>query len=181
MELATTEAGTGFQREFPMTKRKQKGFTLIELMIVVAIIGILAAIAIPAFIEYINSGKGTESDLNLNKIAKSAKIYRQKNASYPTGTQAAIPATDPCALANGVHPQGTFAALRDDPGPFMDLDFVIGDAFRYSYAYDGGGADYTASAIGNLDCDATSKTALAIGTVDPQGNPETQFSSDGTD
>ncbi len=53
-----------------MTKQSQKGFTLIELMIVVAIIGILAAIAIPAYQDYTVRSKVTEG---LN-IASSAKV-----------------------------------------------------------------------------------------------------------
>ena len=63
-------------------RKNEEGFTLIELMIVVAIIGILAAVAIPAFMDYMKKSKKTEASLQLNKIAKNSKAYFITNARF---------------------------------------------------------------------------------------------------
>jgi type IV pilus assembly protein PilA len=72
-------------------KRVQQGFTLIELMIVVAIIGILAAIAIPQYAEYTNRARVSEG-LQLAAGAKTATAeYYSANNKWPNGnTEAGV-------------------------------------------------------------------------------------------
>lgn len=63
-------------------RKKDKGFTLIELMIVVAIIGILAAIAIPNFLRYQAKTKQSEAKTNLGSIFTSQVTYFGENDTY---------------------------------------------------------------------------------------------------
>src|SRR5258706_2423632 len=63
-----------------------QGFTLIQLMIVVAIIGILAAVAIPAFMKYIRRSKTVEATMNLRKVFDSSVSYYEAEHATSTGT-----------------------------------------------------------------------------------------------
>ena len=62
-------------------KEGQKGFTLIELMIVIAIIGILAAIAIPQFVSYRQKGYNTDAKGELKSFYTACQAYYADNAS----------------------------------------------------------------------------------------------------
>ncbi len=78
---------------------KQKGFTLIELMIVVAIIGILAAIAIPAYQDYTIRARVTEG-LEMASSAKLAVSETSMTNNALPATQVATGYTSPAATAN---------------------------------------------------------------------------------
>jgi len=64
-------------------RKNEKGFTLIELLIVVAIIGILAAIAIPQFAAYRTRGYNSAANSDLRNAKTALEAYFAENQAYP--------------------------------------------------------------------------------------------------
>lgn len=74
---------------------RRKGFTLIELMVTVAIVAILATIGIPAYVDYVKRGKITEATANLADMRVKLEQYFQDNRTYlnacTAGSSTAVP------------------------------------------------------------------------------------------
>ncbi len=63
--------------------RNQKGFTLVELMITVVIVGVLASVAIPLYQANVKRAKGSEAEAALGTIRTALRVYYAENATYP--------------------------------------------------------------------------------------------------
>lgn len=94
-------------------KSLKKGFTLVELMVVIVIIGILAALAIPRFLGATNKTKATEFKPILKQIYTLEEAYKQENPSGKYGTLQAIGFDSPGANAYFNYGQGKNVVTAD--------------------------------------------------------------------
>jgi len=126
----------------------QAGFTLLEIMVVLVIIGVMAAIVAPRFIERADEAKVTATRSQMSNIAQALKLYRLHSSHYPTTSEGLAVLTQ-----SGKNGKRYMDSLPKDAwgNDFVYLSpGVHGDFDLLSYGADGrpGGAEFDAD-IGN--------------------------------
>jgi prepilin-type N-terminal cleavage/methylation domain-containing protein len=160
-------------------KRFSQGFTLIELMVSVAIMGVLSSVAIPAFGRLINRSKTAETSGNLDAMFKNAAAY-YTSESAPQGQTSSVAGhcTVDDAVPSPAFPTKFKQRFAGDPS-FQALGFSVADYVYYSYGLASGGGVgqcshgpsdanlYTFFANGDLDGDGIYSTYELAAGSDP--------------
>lgn len=89
-----------------------KGFTLVELMIVIAIVAILVALAVPSYSRYIRKSNRGEAQQLLMNWANNQEIWRANNTEYATLAQLPAPSSDRYNFDLATTPNATTFTLR---------------------------------------------------------------------
>lgn len=139
-------------------QRRSSGFTLIEIMVVIVILGVLAALIVPKVLERPDEARGIAAKSDIAAVMQALKLYRLDNQRYPTGEQglaALIAKPEQSPVPPNWKNGGYLEKLPKDPWgrPYVYLNpGVRGEIEVFSFGADGqtGGSGIDAD-IGSWD------------------------------
>lgn len=163
-------------------QRRTWGFTLVELMIVVAIIGLLAAIAVPAFTRYVRKARTSEAMAHLNKEWTGALTYYEadhtvafgriltKEFPGPSGSWAS---SSECGCLTGTVCPANNSIWNSD-AVWQGLSFALADPHHYMPGFSASGtavaAKFTAFSKGDLNCNSVLAEFSRDGEINTNGD-----------
>lgn len=107
-----------FRNKSPASLRRARGFTLVEIMVVVVIIGILGALVVPKLMGRTGESRVTAAKVDISTLMQALKLYKLDNQRYPTTEQGLVSlVTKPTAapVPNGWKAGGYIDKLPKDP------------------------------------------------------------------
>jgi general secretion pathway protein G len=102
----------------PQAVRRARGFTLIEILVVITILGILAALIVPRIMDRPDQARATAARADVNAIIGALKLYKLDNGTYPTneqGLMALAKKPDRGDIPRNWKPGGYLEKLPQDP------------------------------------------------------------------
>src|SRR5690554_308546 len=123
----------------PTSSRRQLGFTLIEVMVVVVIVGIMAALIVPNLMDRPDQARAVAARQDIGALMQALKLYRLDNGRYPTAEQG-LPALMGEPQSQGTKGRSYLDQLPNDPWgmPYQYLNpGVHGEIDVFSFGADG--------------------------------------------